>query len=381
MSNFAASVFLALLGASAIQEVVERMVEWQAISTLTSKGAEISEDTPRWMPILVDPYERNTWKRIGRRFLIASTQEVKGIWISNTSLDDPDLELLKYLPHLEFVDITDPDITGWGLVSLKDCPSLKSLSIRTPSFEGSIGVSDLKCLNQLISLEIHVRSGQNLRGLAEMSRLSYVIVHELSIVPDDLTEAKQLKHLTDFGLVDLRLREALAKLDFSNWPGLRCLFLSSVLLTSEEWDTIFANTGLIGLRVADTVLFPGQLEGIGRLENLRVLQFRNIRFDPHLTLPSFQLPRLEFLAFERCALRDDLLDMLAKSPNLRTLVLDGTSISDDSLEGLTFGPQFESLYIDDAIFASNGESLRSRNPGVNVLRLSKEYPKFPGISQ
>jgi hypothetical protein len=378
MINLAAYVILALLGALGTQGVFEGLVQWHAVSTLTSKGAEVTRRIPPELQSLADTHEHDSWKRFCRRVLIAFMPKVSGVWIGeDTSLVDADLKLLQSVPHLEFVDLRDPDISGWGLEYLKDIHSFKSLSIHTPSAIGTIGVGDVKCLDRLELLDLHVPIGHNLRGLAEMKHLSFFIAHELHIDRDDLPEAKQLRHLTDLGLFDLKRPDALTKLDFSNWPSLRSLYLSSVQLTSDEWNTIFANTDLVQLSVSDTVLFPAQLSGIGHLENLQVLQFENIRFDPHSEFQLPQIPRLEYVGFRNCAMRDELLSSLVKSPVLRTLVLDGTSLSEDSVERLTFGRRFESLYVDDAIFDSIGKSFRAKNPRVTVLSLSRAYPTIP----
>ncbi len=373
MTSFTSYIGIGVLSVSlAFDWVTGQVVQHEVASSLSRKGAIVSFDVPSVLKgRLYDSHESRFFHRHWRDLAIALVDRVTAVQICDTELEDEDLKLLQYLPYLEYVEIDDSDINGSGVEYLQHCHSLEYLDVDATNFSAHIGASQLKGLKslpQLRTLILVVPQYDYLAGLGELAQLRELTIRGLAIKPSDLAELKRLRHLDNLAFEDSCRKDALTKLDFSGWPALTRLRLSKVQLSSEEWNSVFSNEGLIRLFIEDMVLFPPQFKECGRLRNLRALHFRDIRFDSGWTFDLSKLSRLEYLTFLDSSGIDSSFDDLAKLPNLRRLILDGSAVPDKVIEELILGSQFECLILDQSISATREAVFLSNNRNAKVLR-------------
>ena len=187
-------------------------------------------------------------------------------------------------------------------------------------------------LPRLRSLTLEIPENDTLAGVGELTHLEELTVRSVAISSDDLVELKRLRYLRDLSF-EAAQRKHMTKLDFSQWPALRALRLSSIQLSSDEWNSIFGNEGLVRLMLQDMVLFSAQFKQLGRLKNLQALHFDNVRLDSGMSIDLSTLPELEYLSFINSTAVDRDVNQLAKLRRLRQLVLECTCVSESEVVG------------------------------------------------
>ena len=301
-----------------------------------------------------DPDER-ILSRLGRfkklRFLMPGVRpHFMGTYFWKNPITDRGLAYLANLTQLEALELDEGQFTDCGLVGLRNLTSLESLRImsRHVTDAGLKNLAGMRGLRQL-SLSFSPITDAGLLPLAGFKHLQRLDLSGTSISDEGLPLLVGFSNLKDLQLRATGVTDAgVAALKKSHPnPNLQVDYESeSIDLGHLAADIAEARTTDV-LNVMSRKVRDGDLSGLGRLTNLRVLSLWS-PFISDATLarlePLSQLSEL-YLTCGRITPRG--VDHLARLPNLQMLSLPASQISDEMIDSLKRLKSLRTLDITD----------------------------------
>jgi len=297
-----------------------------------------------------------------------SQNHIPGLWLNRAT--DADLERLAGLGELEFLVLTDAQITDDGLAYLKGLTGLWGLHLSGAKITGA-GLAHLKDLTGLYWLDlvddaaITDAGWQGLEGWRGLRRLGLV---QTPITDAGLEHLKDLTGLealdlygmqvTDAGLAHLRGLIRLRDLNLTQAPisdaglaqlkdltGLQVLNLNGTQITDAGLAYLKNLTGLQRLNLSGTRITDAGLACLKDLTGLRDLKLGEGQITDAGLVYLKGLTGLQLLSLGKGPITDGGLEYLKGLPHLRYLHLQGTQITDAGLEHLKGLAELEYLNV------------------------------------
>ncbi len=249
---------------------------------------------------------------------------------------DAALALVKRLPRLETLWLTETDVSDAGLAQLAGMTQLRSLSVGSPHVTDA-GVAHLTELPNLRSLELYYAQITD-AGMAPLARLSKLERLDLYLHGSQVTDAG-LAHLTGLtGLKELGVRcgqfgdSGLAHL--AGLTGLERLNVSYTKITGAGLVHLWNLDRLKLLDLSSTQVADAAVEHLAELDRLNDLNLSSTQVTDAGLASLSKMPRLESLNLSSCPIGDAGLEHLAQLTRLRRLHLFDARITDAGLTHL-----------------------------------------------
>lgn len=267
-------------------------------------------------------------------------------------LTDEDLDVLRFYPSLEALDLDAAAITGRGLRKLLHLKKLRELDLRNTKIVGE----DLEIVAELTSLErLNLRGielqTEDLRSLVALKKLQ-----ELTLRPPEP------RHLGDAVLEILGQLPELRRLPYSpttnsgleHIAGLRklnALDCYSLRITDRGLAHLSGMTNLTSLTLSSASITEA---GLSHLRNMT---------------------KLRWLLLDRTDITDDALVHLSGMTRLEEIHLSNTAITDEGLRHLSNCKRLRQIYLDGT--NTTGKGLQYLDPQTP---LQGSYPEFPATA-
>lgn len=379
-----ATLLFALTCCSAPARSAEEMSEANAIAAIKRLRGHVS---PALVPrdeqhgASVNPGDRNEPPAL--RVQLAGEQ-----------FGDEQLKVLKYIPRVTQVVLSNCAVTDAGLSVLKSLPRLTTLTFYCRQTGPSLTDAGLERISEITTLERLYLDNASIsrRGFAHLAKLNALralMAGGLGISDAAVEEISRLRTLKSLVLDDTSVTdESLASL--KRLPQLEHLVLSSDALTDDGLRTVRQIPSLTSFhirsdRLTNRALYG--LEGFGRLSSLGIggAQITDAALDPLAQLPGLTsltlsnnasvtdaglkrigaLVKLEWLNLYGTGISDAGLEALAALPNLTNLNLARTDVTDAGLDALKRIKTLRVVILPDGVTAEAAERF-SEETGIQA---------------
>lgn len=178
---------------------------------------------------------------------------VVAVRLAESAVTDEDLSCLSSLPDLERLDLRATRITDAGLVHLKGCPRLRSLTLISVSGVTDAGLEHLKGLAHLEQLDLQ-GTGVTSKGFVHLAKLPRLRALKLSgerITDECITQLTSLKGIEELLLAYTQVTdEGMSHL--AGHPALRRLHIRSGRITDVGLGCLKKSAGLELLELPST---------------------------------------------------------------------------------------------------------------------------------
>jgi Leucine-rich repeat (LRR) protein len=209
---------------------------------------------------------------------------LKTVTYTNGKRGDEVLSLLKWFPEIEYLSLTDTDITSKGFENLKYLSNIKSLNVGRTAIS-NYDMIYLKDMNNLEKLYIGgtqisdtgIKNVASLINLNELGLSNTKITDEGLMYLKDLTKLERVNmantNISDNGLVHLSGKDKLVYLD-----------LSGTNVTTDGLLQMKGLDNLVGVNLSDTIYAkvkdsPARLkEAFPKLRDIQTVDYVNKKY-------------------------------------------------------------------------------------------------------
>jgi hypothetical protein len=235
--------------------------------------------------------------RIGNRSLaaLAKMGQLRTLRIPGSDIDDEDLAvIIRSLPHLRWLDISDCRLSGKGFRHLAQLKRLQTLVVGCQGFRSE----HLKYLSQ-DSVEYLDLSNSGVDDRAGPFLRKFVSLRSLDLTNTDITEAiiPSLAGIRHFSYLSLRSCHVLAAAlpRISALKALETLDLRGIALTPESLSALPALSRLRTLLLPECPMTQELVRTLLRCRALEQLYTQGTRCDDHGLRALASLPRLRWI--------------------------------------------------------------------------------------
>jgi hypothetical protein len=386
---------------------VEEMTEAQAVAELRRLGATLGPLMRKAGPLTREDYRRmrrgggESWRaRQQGRPNPEPPKPIARVQMAGEQFGDDHLKLLKYIPTLENVYVSNTSVTDAGIKDLKVLPRLKTLTINVLTRPAKITDAGVKELGDISTL-----AGLYLGGVpiteecfASLARLRELEAFSYSSYPFDaggvgigdtaarfIATLPRLKHLslgdtsiTDEGMLSLARLATLEDLgvhapditdrgleSVKRFPKLSSLHIRSDKLSQRAIGRLTGMSALRSFSIGGAQINDESLVDLAGLPNVERL---SLSYNPKISDAGLQhlapLKKLESLDINDTGITDDGLHWLTALPKLQELNISSTAVTDAGLGALKPIKTLRVLAVPDAVTKAAIERF-SKETGVN----------------
>lgn len=319
---------------------------------------------------------------------------VARVEMAGEQFGDEQLKLLKYIPTLESVYISNASVTDAGMKELKALPKLTTLTLYCQPGGPKItdaGIRDLEEMTSLTGLYLSevVVTEQGFRALTYLSNLENLMVDGPGIDDAALAHLEGLLKLKSLGLRDtsvgddgLAILQRLPALDslglnganitdqglhcLKDFPALTSLYLRSDKLSENALAHLKGCARLTSLGIGGAAISDASLSGLAEFGELQSL---NLSWNERITDAGLKhlepLKKLASLSLHYTGITDSGLHWLKPLPMLKELNIGGTAVTDKGFETLKRIPTLRMLNASDGMTTEAIKEFRGET-GVNI---------------
>lgn len=201
----------------------------QLAATLGSHNAYLSYYGPS-SERLIDPLGQKA-----RKYLVSMLGEdffTEVTHIDMVRATEADLEILQQFPRLQFLTLTESDVTDAGLEHLRNLRAMQAITLEGTTVSAA-GLAHLRDMPKLRGLTLGGRdiSDAHLKRVAELA-LTGLTLNECRITDQGIAELKQLKNLRTLRLRTVPITDVGLE-EIGKWEQLTYLDLVQVQVTGE----------------------------------------------------------------------------------------------------------------------------------------------------
>ncbi len=281
---------------------------------------------------------------------ISNLQGLQHLELERSNPSPEDLDHLKGLKNLKFIQLYTASITEEAMKKLSEFPALEQIRCA----KTRVGDAELKHLENLKTLKAIDLSDCNrvtiegVRSLVKCPKLSFLKVWGPSIDNACMSEVAKMKSLRVLGISDTRV--------------------------DDEGISKLAGLNLVEVQMTRTRIGDDGIRVISQMKNVESLVLRDTGLTDESVKYVSGLEKLKKLDLSECTspgITDACGEYLAKMSNLQSLNLWTTAFSDEGLRCLSGLKNLTILNLDNTKITDDGVAMLAELPQLTWLHLGK----------
>ncbi|MBN1796936.1 MAG: peptidylprolyl isomerase [Spirochaetales bacterium] len=290
--------------------------------------------------------------------------------LENANLKNKDLEHVKDLTGLKLLSLKEVyDINSDGIKHLKDLINLEYLDVSNTDLtnEGLQYFASMKKLKYLDLRDTHV-SGIGLKHIKDLKELRYLDLSETRVSNAGLEYVSNLTDLETLVLILCKNFNDNGIKHLARLKKLKYLYLDYNDVTDNGMTFLKELKNLEALRISRLEVTAESLKHIKDTEKLRVLNIEDIKIKPKDLDYLKSMKNLEKLYLEYTGIDDRGIEIIAQwFKNLTVLDLSHTNITDKSLEIISRLQELREIYISRTNVTNEGIKYLAHLKKLNML--------------
>lgn len=340
---------------AATARAAEEMSEADAIEKLNAMGATLLP-----APLSQDEYRKTRRQRPRGRPSTEAPRPIARVQLAGERFGDQHLKLLKHIPMLDSLLISNTSVTDAGLSELKALRRLNTLTINGPIAHSRLTDSGVK-------------------QLSDISTLTQLYLSEVRVTDEGMTSVAKLHNLEKLSIRAAEVTDACIK-HISTLQKLKVLAVGGLGITDEGMRTISELPALEDLGVSESSISDHGLDLFRRLPKLTSLHVRSDQFSERAIGRLKGMLALKILSIGGASINDTSLADLAGLPSLESLDISyNPGISDAGLKHLLPLKKLASLGLHHTSITNDGLPWLTALPNLKHLNLSATAVSDAGL--